>query len=85
MLDLLVSAVPYPTYRFAAAAAEEALAAANEAAKTTAEKVAPRVPKDLPPAKMMPWYQVTTSSRFLSEWGRVLAIAWKTRHYSSAV
>ena len=44
--------------RLTAAAAEEALAAANEAAKSTAELVAPRVPKDLPPAKWMPWYPV---------------------------
>ncbi len=39
-------------------AAEEALAAANVAAKTTTKLVAPKVPKDLPRAKMMPWYQV---------------------------
>jgi len=41
----------------AAEVAEEALAAANVAAKSTAELVAPKVPKDLPRAKMMPWYQ----------------------------
>ena len=45
-------------FSLTAVAAEEALAAANEAAKTTAKLVAPRVPKDLPPAKWMPWYQV---------------------------
>eukprot|EP00292_Cryptomonas_paramecium_P021709 CAMPEP_0113723434 /NCGR_PEP_ID=MMETSP0038_2-20120614/38421_1 /TAXON_ID=2898 /ORGANISM="Cryptomonas paramecium" /LENGTH=168 /DNA_ID=CAMNT_0000653023 /DNA_START=297 /DNA_END=799 /DNA_ORIENTATION=+ /assembly_acc=CAM_ASM_000170 len=36
--------------------AEDILAAANDAAKSTAE-VAPRVPKELAPPKMMPWYQ----------------------------